>query len=71
MLSLRSIKSYCVAGVTEWPTGVSRTDFPMDGSIVAVQRIPTRSSSSELSKPSANETEAPQSRIRRWMRQGR
>lgn len=42
MLSLRTIKSYCVAGVTEWPAGVSRTEFPMDGSIVAVQSIPTR-----------------------------
>ena len=43
MLSLRSIKSYCVAGISDWPDGVSRTAFPTDGSIVAVQQIPARS----------------------------
>ena len=42
MLSLRSIKSYCVAGMGEWPADLSRTEFPMDGSIVAVQHIPVR-----------------------------
>jgi hypothetical protein len=42
LLALRSIKSYCVAGMTAWPEGMSRTDFPMDGSIVAVQEIPAR-----------------------------
>ncbi|MEP7241614.1 MAG: ARMT1-like domain-containing protein [Devosia sp.] len=48
MLSLRSIKSYCVAGVDRWPTGLSRVDFPMDGSIVAVQRIPARGSGAPM-----------------------
>jgi hypothetical protein len=42
MLALRSIKSYCVAGMTAWPAGVSREDFPKDGSIVVAQRIPGR-----------------------------
>lgn len=46
MLSLRSIKSYCLAGMSDWPKGVSRTDFPMDGSIVAVQEIPVRTTAS-------------------------
>jgi hypothetical protein len=40
ILSLRSIKSYCVVGVTDWPQGVPARGFPMDGSIVAVQEIP-------------------------------
>lgn len=42
MLSLRSIKSYCVAGMSEWPAGLSREDFPKDGSIVVAQHIPAR-----------------------------
>ncbi len=44
ILSLRSIKSYCVAGVADWPSGVSTADFPMDGSIVAAQEIPATAS---------------------------
>ncbi len=50
MLSLRSIKSYCVAGMGMWPTALSKTDFPMDGAIVAVQHIPARPSG-ELPAP--------------------
>ena len=42
LLALRSIKSYCVAGMDLWPEGMSRNEFPMDGSIVAVQEIPAR-----------------------------
>lgn len=40
LLALRSIKSYCVAGMADWPAGLSREDFPMDGAIVAAQMIP-------------------------------
>ncbi len=46
MLALRSIKSYCAAGMSDWPAGLSREDFPKDGSIVAVQRIPARTTAS-------------------------
>jgi len=46
MLALRSIKSYCVAGMKVWPTGVSAEDFPKDGSIVTAQSIPARSTAS-------------------------
>ncbi len=46
MLSLRSIKSYCVAGMSEWPDGLSREDFPTDGSIVLAQHIPGRATAS-------------------------
>ena len=42
MLALRSIKSYCVAGMDGWPAGMSREDFPKDGSIVVAQSIPGR-----------------------------
>jgi hypothetical protein len=46
MLSLRSIKSYCVAGMAGiWPPGLPRIGFPMDGSIVAVQTIPAATAS--------------------------
>lgn len=65
LLSLRSIKSYCVAGVTAWPQGVSKTDFPMDGSIVAVQRIPTRATASV---GSSSDTAPLLPRVRRWLR---
>jgi hypothetical protein len=65
MLSLRSIKSYCVAGVTDWPTGLSRTHFPMDGSILAVQRIPTRNANFS---PAAPVKPAPSmQRFRQWV----
>ena len=65
MLSLRSIKSYCLAGMSEWPKGLSRTDFPMDGSIVAVQQVPVRSTASAESSSDA----APLlQRVRRWLR---
>jgi hypothetical protein len=42
MLALRSIKSYCAAGMKVWPAGMSTENFPKDGSIVAVQAIPAR-----------------------------
>ena len=42
MLSLRSIKSYCVAGMEVWPAGLSTEDFPKDGAIVLAQHIPAR-----------------------------
>ena len=53
MLSLRSIKSYCLAGMSAWPKGLSRTDFPMDGSIVAVQQVPVRATASAESSSDA------------------
>ncbi|MEO6012433.1 MAG: ARMT1-like domain-containing protein [Devosia sp.] len=40
MLALRSIKSYCVANMKDWPAGLNRENFPMDGSIVLAQQIP-------------------------------
>jgi hypothetical protein len=65
MLSLRSIKSYCLAGMNEWPKGLSRTDFPMDGSIVAVQQVPVRATASAESSSGA----APLlQRVRQWLR---
>jgi hypothetical protein len=42
MLALRSIKSYCVAGMRVWPAGMSTEDFPKDGAIVVAQHIPAR-----------------------------
>ncbi|MBN9347782.1 MAG: DUF89 family protein [Devosia sp.] len=42
MLSLRSIKSYCVAGMQVWPAGMGTEDFPKDGAIVVAQHIPGR-----------------------------
>ena len=42
MLAMRSIKSYCAAGMKVWPAGMSTENFPKDGSIVAVQAIPAR-----------------------------
>ncbi len=42
MLALRSIKSYCVAGMKVWPAGMSTEDFPKDGAIVVAQQIPAR-----------------------------
>jgi hypothetical protein len=42
MLSLRSIKSYCVAGMRIWPAGMSTEDFPKDGAIVIAQNIPAK-----------------------------
>lgn len=65
MLSLRSIKSYCLAGMDDWPKDLSRTDFPMDGSIVAVQQVPIRATASAESSSDA----APLlQRVRRWLR---
>jgi hypothetical protein len=46
VLALRSIKSYCVAGMRIWPAGMSGEDFPKDGSIVAVQQIPAKPTAS-------------------------
>lgn len=46
MLSLRSIKSYCVAGMKVWPAGMSPEDFPKDGAIVVAQQIPARATAS-------------------------
>jgi hypothetical protein len=45
MLALRSIKSYCVAGMQVWPAGMSTEDFPKDGAIVVAQKIPAQASS--------------------------
>lgn len=42
MLALRSIKSYCAAGMRDWPPGVPREAFPTDGSLVTAQAIPAR-----------------------------
>jgi len=68
LLSLRSIKSYCVAGVTEWPAGLSRTEFPMDGSVVAVQKIPNRGASFS---PEAPAVRAPSlQRLRQFLKRG-
>ena len=65
MLSLRSIKSYSLSGMTDWPRGLSRTDFPMDGSIVAVQQVPVRAIASAESSSDA----APLlQRVQRWLR---
>lgn len=68
MLSLRSIKSYCAVGVHDWPEGVSRTSFPMDGSIVAVQRIPTRPPIAPAPVPAATMNDGRLSRMRRLVR---
>jgi hypothetical protein len=46
MLALRSIKSYCAAGMKVWPAGMSTEDFPKDGSIVTAQSIPARPTAS-------------------------
>jgi hypothetical protein len=46
MLALRSIKSYCVAGMKVWPAGMSTEDFPKDGSIVVAQHIPAKATAS-------------------------
>lgn len=74
MLSLRSIKSYCVAGMTDWPTGLSRTAFPMDGSIVAAQTIPARGSEAPqpiVSAESSSDAARPLRRARQWLRRSR
>jgi hypothetical protein len=68
MLSLRSIKSYCVAGVTDWPAGMSRTDFPMDGTIVAVQKIPSPQTAALA--PVAEPKQPGMPRFRRFLRRG-
>jgi hypothetical protein len=68
LLSLRSIKSYCAAGVGDWPADVSRTEFPMDGSIVAVQRIPA---AGEAAPVAAAEPPGPARNLfQRWMQRG-
>ena len=46
MLSLRSIKSYCAAGMSVWPAGMSTESFPKDGTIVVAQQIPARATAS-------------------------
>ena len=66
LLSLRSIKSYCLAGMTDWPSRLSRTDFPMDGSIVAVQQVPVRAATA--SAESSSDAEPPLRRALRWFR---
>lgn len=68
MLSLRSIKSYCVAGMTEWPSGLPKEGFPMDGTIVAVQRVPTRAEAPIASAESSAGAEPLSRRVRRWFR---
>jgi hypothetical protein len=72
LLSLRSIKSYCVAGMTDWPAGVSRTEFPMDGSIVAAQRIPARGEAATpiVSAESSSDAARPLRRGLQWLRRG-
>jgi hypothetical protein len=44
MLALRSVKSYCLAGVDlgEWPQDLPKEHFPMDGSIFTAQQIESR-----------------------------
>ena len=66
LLSLRSIKSYCLAGMTDWPTALSKHEFPMDGSIVAVQQVPVRDATA--SAGSSSNAEPPLRRARRWFR---
>lgn len=41
-MAMRSIKSYCLAGLMrdEWPDALSTTQFPMDGTIFHVQFVP-------------------------------
>lgn len=46
MLALRSIKSYCAAGMSDWPSGLSKDNFPTDGSIITAQRLPGRATAS-------------------------
>ena len=72
MLSLRSIKSYCVAGITDWPDGVSRTAFPTDGSIVAVQQIPARTVAGvpTASAESSSDAALLLRRALQWLRRG-
>ncbi len=68
MLSLRSIKSYCVAGITDWPAAMSRTDFPMDGTIVAVQKIPSPQTAALAPVSPPPQPGVP--RFRRFLRRG-
>ena len=70
LLSLRSIKSYAVAGVLDWPDGASRTDFPMDGSIVAVQHIPASGEAPIVSAQSSSDAAPPLRRALQWLRRG-
>jgi hypothetical protein len=65
VLSLRSIKSYCVAGMDDWPRKLSRTDFPTDGSIVAVQQVPERLTASG---GSSSDGASLAQRVRQWFR---
>lgn len=65
MLSLRSIKSYCVAGMSDWPKGLSRSDFPMDGSIVVAQDLPVRATASA---GSSSDGAGILRRVLRWLR---
>lgn len=67
VLSLRSIKSYCVAGMADWPAKLSKTDFPMDGSIVAVQRVPVRDTTI-VSAENSSDAASPLRRALRWLR---
>jgi hypothetical protein len=67
ILSLRSIKSYCVAGMEDWPQKLSKTDFPMDGSIVAVQQVPVR-----ITAPDGGTSDGASLAqvVRQWFRRG-
>jgi hypothetical protein len=67
ILSLRSIKSYCVSGMDDWPHKLSKTDFPMDGSIVAVQQVPVRVTASD---GSSSDGASLARRVRQWFRRG-
>jgi hypothetical protein len=70
LLSLRSIKSYCVAGMADWPLGVSRTAFPMDGSIVVAQHVPARGEAATptASAESSSDAARPLRRGLQWLR---
>lgn len=67
MLSLRSIKSYCVVGMDEWPPAVPRNRFPMDGTIVAVQNVPVRDEATASAESSSGPAPLLR-RVRQWLR---
>jgi hypothetical protein len=67
MLSLRSIKSYCLAGMDAWPAGVPKGRYPMDGTIVAVQEVPVRQAATASAESSSEKAPLLQ-RVRQWLR---
>lgn len=71
ILSLRSIKSYCVAGMVLWPVKLGKDDFPMDGSIVLAQRVGARDAATPAptaSAKSSSDGPPPLERAKRWLR---